>query len=547
MCLQVYPLLAVVIVGTLAARPHHAGKARTEYAGVQESCWCRSDKQIQGPGTFQIAKISTDGTIQLVNLQRFTNLLTSSEVRSRAVAIVGITGAVRSGKSTLLNLLHRYLSCATSKTDDPSRADSAAWLYEFPHIQPKCGRLFPTSPHQGLCTKGVWITAHPYLTQSGDKAIFLLDTQGLFTNHVNGSAVDSGLFYIASLLSSTLIVNVVNNLDTQLTHFLAALTLRIRKAVSVQENQAGTLPEFGNVKNEGKIFQELHFLIRNYHFQNQTGADYLENYAKTFPDGSLTEVEKNFERVEASLLPTIALNPRKLAFLPGELNPDFESNCNLFFQRHFSPHIIAPKTIFGATLNGLMLATRFQQFEILLRSGQIPPVQDVYQTIQLIIAQEDAEKAFETYEIQAFATISALGPGLSDRQVAELDSDIQRGVLYQRSKRTPYSNDVIEEEFQRLFQAKVKSFMAAQLDKIRQYKEKQKLQDYNLWLEKQAPAKTQDGEGTDEYANIWRFMLQFTAVKALIGLTVTLVSLYLIYSLLVCFCRIRIRVPAPAA
>ena len=72
------------------------------------------------------------------------------------------------------------------------------------------------------------------------------------------------------------------------------------------------------------------------------------------------------------------------------------------------------------------------------------------------------------------------------------------------------------------------------------------VKEYNRWLETQLPKKERQEDATDDYDGIWRFLLKFTAVKALIGLTITLVSLYLIYSLLICFCRTRIHVQSPA-
>ncbi|OWA52787.1 hypothetical protein BV898_17229 [Hypsibius exemplaris] len=508
------------------------------YPRSSEACWCPDRRTVTS--TYQIAKLTSGGHLQFLNFQRFLNSLTSPDVRSREVAIIGIVGAARSGKSTILNILHRYLTCKTNSDFRANYADMnpASWLYEYPTVNAQCSRLFPTSPHQDLCTKGVWITAQPYLTTS-NKAIFLLDTQGLFTNQINGSAVDSGLFYTASLLSSTLIVNVVNHLDTQLSNLFAALMLRIRSVVGTTTELADKVPA------STKLFQQLLFLIRNYQFQNQTGEEYLENYAKKNPDSALNELERSFERVEASLLPSIASNPGNIIFLPGQLNQAFEKSCSALFYDNFSPQNVQPKTVFGARMNGAELSARFHQFHMLLKKGQVPTVEDVYQKVQLVIAQEEAAKAFQIYETKMLAALHVLGPGPSEQQINELDVKIRKMLREHRAAKIQYLNSAIEREFTRVFQAKVRPFMVVQLEKARTDREKIHYEDYNRKIESRmvSPKVPADDEYISE-DEVWRTLFKFKAVKALVGVAVTLIALYFIYSMFICFCRARVTVPA---
>ena len=74
-------------------------------------------------------------------------------------------------------------------------------------------------------------------------------------------------------------------------------------------------------------------------------------------------------------------------------------------------------------------------------------------------------------------------------------------------------------------------------------------QDYNkkLQTEHAMPTKRSDHDDDDmQEDEIWRLLFRYKAVKALVGLFVTIIALYLIYSLLICICRMRISVPATA-
>ncbi|XP_055354347.1 guanylate-binding protein 5-like [Paramacrobiotus metropolitanus] len=161
-------------------------------------CWCEHSKHKHTrQSVYQLAKIKENGSLKFINLDKFRKMLKSNEfVGQRKVAIISIVGTYRSGKSTLLNILSRYLACSSTTTRD--------WLYDDASVIPRyCRkRLFETSSAQFVCTKGMWITAHPYLMPNG-LAVFLVDIQGLFDNHLNSSQTDSELFYASTLLSST--------------------------------------------------------------------------------------------------------------------------------------------------------------------------------------------------------------------------------------------------------------------------------------------------------------------------------------------------------
>jgi Guanylate-binding protein, N-terminal domain len=82
------------------------------------------------------------------------------------------------------------------------------WLYEREEWQ-GMRQVFATSSQSRAQTKNIWITKQPFILTMGKLrskvAVFLIDTQGLFDTDSN-STVDSQLFYLSSLLSSTLVI-----------------------------------------------------------------------------------------------------------------------------------------------------------------------------------------------------------------------------------------------------------------------------------------------------------------------------------------------------
>ena len=53
--------------------------------------------------------------MKLVNVEELKDILTSPDVGDAKILILTIVGETRAGKSTLLNIIYRYLACQVSE------------------------------------------------------------------------------------------------------------------------------------------------------------------------------------------------------------------------------------------------------------------------------------------------------------------------------------------------------------------------------------------------------------------------------------------------
>ncbi|GAU89341.1 hypothetical protein RvY_01899-2 [Ramazzottius varieornatus] len=198
----------------------------------EDCCWCSAVSRPER--LIQIAQAEEEtGSLKLTNVVELKLILQSSDIDDAKVVILSVVGETRAGKSTLLNIIYRYLACHHNK----SRIKAPAvheWLYEREDPEWKSApEVFGTSSRFTAHTKDVWMTRYPFVIRSKHRqsvAVFLVDTQGLFDIN-SSSSVDSQLFYLSSLLSSTLVVNKMRRLDGQLTKQVAAYTLQMTSSM----------------------------------------------------------------------------------------------------------------------------------------------------------------------------------------------------------------------------------------------------------------------------------------------------------------------------
>ncbi|OWA53108.1 hypothetical protein BV898_17541 [Hypsibius exemplaris] len=460
----------VLILASLSVEAVVIGLAQP---AVGVPCWC--SKPVKE--TLQIARVSpaTHG-LETFNFERFLDILRSPTLKDRNVVIIGIVGVYKSGKSTLLNLLDRYIACKINASPFANQGivNRTEWMYddfEGPSTISCPGRrssLFSTSSKTTGHTQGVWVTAQPYLTAS-NKAIFLMDTQGFLGNHQqthkNGTDINSGVVYLASLMSSILVVNIKNQLDTSKTGLLAAWMERIQEGIS---NDPGE----DQMPAGLKLFQQLLFVVRDYSLDKVTGVEYLENYHGTNADQALAAVERNFERVNMTFLP----HPFKTisTFLRGGLSDHFEIAVEALFEEYFSPDHIPSKTVFGRKVSGAQLAVRFEKYSRLYQEGKFQNIQDVYQAEQMIIAREQAETAFKNYESQVRAWLET-NPLPSNTSFEEFHLRIETEIIRHKNVRRPSVSSLSQAEFVRLFTKHTRTFKERKLEDFEKERERRRI------------------------------------------------------------------------
>ncbi|CAK8691419.1 unnamed protein product [Clavelina lepadiformis] len=224
-----------------------------------------------------------------MNKVALKNLAEHPDVIRNPVAVISIAGAMREGKSFLLNLLVMYLE---------SNLD-CHWL-----DKPDTPIPYNFNWKGGIRreTRGVWIWSKPYLVQkkNGTKiALLLMDTQGCFDR--SGARNDSNIFTFSTLLSSVQIYNLKEQIKENhlqpLAVFIDYAKESMKKAQSLQ------------------CFQTLLFLIRDwmveddFPFGKEGGDKYLEqeafHYEGNDPDITMVrdQIRNAFTSTNCVLLP----------------------------------------------------------------------------------------------------------------------------------------------------------------------------------------------------------------------------------------------------
>ncbi|GAU96658.1 hypothetical protein RvY_08075-2 [Ramazzottius varieornatus] len=310
--------------GGSVARQRTASSQGGSQQDDDRKCWC--DPRIttyNHTNAIQIASVNNDGTLDFSGTEDLlTTLRSENYAGTRNVAIVGIVGAHRSGKSTLLNMLHRYMACQAQPSSNWENLGHSEWLHEDSNI-PGCPRTFQVSSQQSLCTKGAWISKYPYIFGEQNLAVYLMDTQGFFDNSPHSKTTDSSVFYLASLLSSTLIFNVKGHLEKPLTEHIGAITLHLGRGVHNESDLESSIPA------QGKPLQQLLLLIRDYHLQAKSGKEYLREYHNGHHRGAVEQIRQTWTDTEAFLLPIVALNPEQLPTHPNGLLCDIRHQLTI--------------------------------------------------------------------------------------------------------------------------------------------------------------------------------------------------------------------------
>ncbi|XP_055342672.1 atlastin-1-like [Paramacrobiotus metropolitanus] len=269
--------------------------------------------------------VKRNDDLYLHQMKDFIQRLQQDDIKDLPICLVGVVGKYREGKSTMLNIMHRYLL----ECEKGSNVRIEDYLYQ------KAGQvdIFETSPDVKGCTQGIWITSDPYIihnSTNGNCAVFLLDTQGLYDT-MNKDSLDSALFLLTSMITSVTIYNVMRNIGRENLDTLAQFS-RLASQIRSQF-----------YSGQEKVFQDLIILTRDALTGNEEHGwrDGRQMVQIEDPEmrnkDTIREIQQAFRNLRGFWMPRIASEPDEKSFrLTSEsILPKFKHYVAVFLDEVF--------------------------------------------------------------------------------------------------------------------------------------------------------------------------------------------------------------------
>lgn len=328
---------------------------------------------IRGP--LQLIRIDDSGNCHLQeDAVRVLN-----QIQGR-LAVVGIAGLYRTGKSFLLNRL----------------LDLQAGFEIGPSVNP--------------CTKGLWIWGQP-VQLAADYHCILIDTEGLGSTQRTASC-DMQIFSLCILLSSYFIYNSMGAIDEQAIDDLH-LVLHLAKHVHVKAKRGEGQGDAAKVSELANYFPSFLWVLRDFHLQlvDERGSsisekDYLENSLRPIPGqeekNKLREVVRDLfrDRDCCTLVRPVSEESdlRHVQKMPFEaLRPQFRTQVGAFVHKVYNS--LKPKKIDGAVVTGPMFATLASEYCKAINSSAVPTIQSAWTSVvqhQLRLSLKDAQQLYRS-------------------------------------------------------------------------------------------------------------------------------------------------------
>lgn len=298
------------------------------------------------------------------------------------LAVVGIAGLYRTGKSFLLN---RLLDLQDG---------------------------FEIGPSINPCTKGLWIWGQPVQLAS-DYHLILIDTEGLGSTQRTASC-DMQIFSLCILLSSYFIYNSMGAIDEQAIDDLH-LVLHLAKHIHVKTKRGGSdaSSDASKMSELSQYFPSFLWVLRDFHLQlvdehgsAVTERNYLENSLRPIPGqgekNKLRDVIRDLFRERDCMTlvrPVSEENDlryvQKMAF--EALRPQFRTQVANFVHKVYNS--LKPKKIDGAIVTGPMFATLASEYCKAINNSAVPTIQSAWTSVvqhQLRLSLKDAQQLYRS-------------------------------------------------------------------------------------------------------------------------------------------------------
>mmetsp|Transcript_27273 Transcript_27273/g.78500 ORF Transcript_27273/g.78500 Transcript_27273/m.78500 type:complete len:792 (+) Transcript_27273:93-2468(+) len=325
-------------------------------------------------GPLQLISIDDDGKCHLQE-----NAVTILNQIQGRLAVVGIAGLYRTGKSFLLNRL--------------------LGLQEG----------FEIGPTVNPCTKGLWIWGQP-VQLAPDYHCILIDTEGLGSTQRTASC-DMQIFSLCVLLSSYFIYNSMGTIDAQALDDLH-LVLHLAKHIHVKARRGGSV-EGERAADLSQYIPSFLWVLRDFHLRlvDSSGAaiserEYLEGALRPQPGqdekNKLREVVKDLFRdrdcVTVVRPVTDEADLRNIQRLPYEsLRPQFRTQVEAFVKKVYMS--LKPKKIDGSLVSGTMFVNLVSEYCKAINNSAVPTIQSAWTSVvqhQLRLCLKDAVQVYRS-------------------------------------------------------------------------------------------------------------------------------------------------------
>jgi len=386
----------------------------------------------------QLISIADDGRLEL-DYQALVELLATAggESRQLPMAVVSICGAKRTGKSTLLSFLTSALLAKKQRGryggSKPTHSSEPASITVEPTSsgsEPASITVEPTSISEPTSfvdltnfvkptiqeeehfvagwgrqpiTQGIWASDKllPVKFRNGQAGwLMLLDTQGLFDSKLSEFS-SMRLFALSLLVSSVQLFNVSKQIQED---NLQQAALFSSFARLVDRSQISP----GNDEGSHKFFQTLHFIVRDWQFDEGDGQspdDYLREILAPRPGlNDLNETREallsSFTNLRCTLLPHPGLQATRKDFdnKISSTTPEFQFAMQQLTERVLESATSSPKVIGHEPVTVETIGLYFESFCVELNSPKIPSPLTLFCATSMINNSIAFKAAFDKYQ-----------------------------------------------------------------------------------------------------------------------------------------------------
>jgi len=322
-------------------------------------------------------------------------------IQDKPICIITVAGAMRTGKSFLLDQILRHLS-----------KENPASVGENVHG-------FPWKGGMARFTSGVHLWTDPFIipgVQGEEMAVFLMDTQGTF-DHKTTVKENMTVFALSTMTSSLLIYNLMHVIREDHLQHLQLFTEYGRLALK----STGTVP-----------FQKLEFLVRDWHyphdapFGSEGGKIVLERLLKAEEEHpeeirKLREhITSSFTDIDCYLLPypgpKVAEDPT-FTGKPEEMEPRFAKYLSEFVTQTLAVENLEPKKIGGKTVRSREMVDYFQKYLDIFNGDEMPQPKSIFDTTAEVTNLHALTEAKEKY----MENMGALKQSAASQALVEID------------------------------------------------------------------------------------------------------------------------------